>query len=135
LENRKVVIELEDENLVLHCDRPLILMLLSQYLDNACKYADPGTSITIRAVDRNSKVVFSVHNIGPVISENHLDGIFEHYQLPASLVGRTENKGFGLSVAKRIASFHGGSVWATSSEAEGTTFFADIPTALQGRTN
>ena len=135
LENRKVVIDLEDESLVIHCDRQLILMLLSQYLDNACKYADSGTSITIRAVDQNSKIIFSVHNIGPVISETDLDGIFEHYQLPSSLVGRTENKGFGLSVAKRIASFHGGTVWATSGEAEGTTFFADIPTALQGRTN
>jgi two-component system sensor histidine kinase KdpD len=135
LENRKVVIELEDDCLVLHCDRQLIVMLLSQYLDNACKYAKGETAITIRAVDENSKVVFSVHNIGPVISRQDLEGIFDHYQLPSSLVGRTENGGFGLSVAKRIASFHGGNAWATSSEAEGTTFYADIPTALQGRTN
>jgi two-component system sensor histidine kinase KdpD len=135
LENRKVVIDLEDDCLVLHCDRQLVLMLLSQYLDNACKYADCETTITIRAVDENSRVVFSVHNIGPVISNTDLECIFEHYQLPSSLVGRTENKGFGLSVAKRIASFHGGTVWATSSEAEGTTFYADIPNAPQGRTN
>lgn len=135
LENRKVVIELEDDGLVLHCDRHLILMLLSQYLDNACKYADAGTSITIGAFEENSKVKFSVHNIGPVIPKTDLDGIFEHYQLPSSLVGRTENKGFGLSVAKRIASFHGGTVWATSSEADGTTFFADIPTEPQRRSN
>jgi K+-sensing histidine kinase KdpD len=127
LEDRKVVIHLEDENLVLHCDRQLILMLLSQFLDNACKYADPGTSITIRAADQNSKVVFSVHNFGPIIPKADLEGIFEHYQLPSSLVGRTENKGFGLSVAKRIAAFHGGTVRATSSAAEGTTFFAEIP--------
>jgi two-component system sensor histidine kinase KdpD len=135
LENRKVVIEVDDDSLVLHCDRQLILLLLGQYLDNACKFANPGTSITIRAVDKNSKVIFSVHNIGPVIAKPDLDGIFDHYQLPSSMVGRTENRGFGLSVAKRIASFHGGTVWAISSEAEGTTFFADIPTALQGRTN
>jgi two-component system sensor histidine kinase KdpD len=135
LENKKVVIELENDDLTLSCDRQLILMLLSQYLDNACKYAHPGTSITIRAVELNSKVVFSVHTEGPVISKSDIDGLFDHYQLPSSLVGRTENKGFGLSVAKRIATFHGGNVWATSSETEGTTFFADIPTALQRRAN
>jgi K+-sensing histidine kinase KdpD len=110
-------------------------MLLSQFLDNACKYADSETAIRIRAVDENSRVVFSVHNFGPVISEIDLEGIFEHYQLPSSFVGRTENKGFGLSVAKRIASFHGGTVWATSSEAEGTTFYAEIPTGLPRRSN
>jgi two-component system sensor histidine kinase KdpD len=135
LENRRVVVDLEDDSLVLRCDRQLILLLLSQYLDNACKYADPRTSITIRAVDKGSKVIFSVHNIGPVISKADLEGIFDYYSMPSSLVGRTENKGFGLSVAKRIASFHGGSVWATSSESAGTTFYADIPTSLKRRSN
>jgi two-component system sensor histidine kinase KdpD len=135
LGNRRVVIQLEDDGLMLECDRQLILMLLSQYLDNACKYADAGTTITIRAVDENSKVVFSVHNIGPIISKTDLDGVFEHYQLPSSLVGRAENKGFGLSVAKRIASFHGGTVWVTSTEADGTTFYAEIPACLPRRSN
>jgi K+-sensing histidine kinase KdpD len=95
----------------------------------------PGRPITIRVVDENSKVIFSVHNFGPMIPLEELEGIFDHYSLPSSLVGRTENKGFGLSVAKRIASFHGGTVWATSSEADGTTFFADIPTEPQRRSN
>ena len=38
LASRKVVVDLEDDSLVLWCDRQLILMLLTQYVDNACKY-------------------------------------------------------------------------------------------------
>ncbi|MGA3046264.1 MAG: ATP-binding protein [Terracidiphilus sp.] len=132
LANKKLVIDLENDNLVLNCDRQLILMLLNQYIDNACKYSNAGTAITIRVVDENSKVIFSVHNFGPMIPLEELEGIFDHYSLPSSFAGRTAGKGFGLSVAKRIASFHGGEVWATSTD-EGTTFFAAIPTIKQRR--
>jgi two-component system sensor histidine kinase KdpD len=36
-----------------------------------------------------------------------------------------------LSVAKRVAVIHGGYVWVTSDEVEGTTFFAAIPAQAQ----
>jgi K+-sensing histidine kinase KdpD len=35
----KVAIDLEDEDLMLSCDRQLMVMLLTQYIDNACKYS------------------------------------------------------------------------------------------------
>ena len=41
--------------------------------------------------------------------------------------------GIGLSVAKRVALIHGGYVWVTSDEVEGTTFFAAIPASAQKR--
>jgi signal transduction histidine kinase len=34
-------------------------------------------------------------------------------------------------VAKRVATIHGGYVWVTSDEIEGTTFFAAIPAAAR----
>lgn len=133
LANRKLVINLENDSLVLRCDRQLIVMLLSQYIDNACKYSAPGTSITIQATEKDSRVIFSVHNFGPAIPAVDCESIFDHYSLPSSFTGRTVSKGFGLSVAKRIASFHAGNVWVTSAETEGTAFFAAIPTAPQRR--
>jgi two-component system sensor histidine kinase KdpD len=133
LANRKLVIKLENDGIVLRCDRQLILMLLSQYIDNACKYSAPGTPITIQAIEKDSSVIFSVHNFGPAIPKVDCDNIFDHYSLPSSFIGRTASKGFGLSVAKRIASFHGGNVWVISTETAGTAFFAAIPTAPQRR--
>jgi two-component system sensor histidine kinase KdpD len=129
LEGRKLVIDFEDDSLALCCDRQLILMLLTQYIDNACKHSTTGTAITIRVAYANSAVIFSVHNFGPVIPLEEREYIFDHYSLPASLSNRTGNAGFGLSVAKRIASVHNGYVWVASDEAMGTTFFAAIPSA------
>ncbi|MGO9338138.1 MAG: sensor histidine kinase [Terracidiphilus sp.] len=131
--NKRIAIDLEDDSVALCCDRQLILMLLNQYIDNACKYSDSGTVITIRVVKARSKVIFSVHNFGSVIPKEDLEGIFDYYSLPSSLSGRTAGMEFGLSVAKRIASFHGGNVWVTSDEAKGTTFFAAIPATIKRR--
>ena len=61
----KVAIDLPDDNLVLCCDRQLMIMLLTQYIDNACKYSIYGTTITIRAVQSKAEVIFSVHSFGP----------------------------------------------------------------------
>ena len=33
----------------------MMVMLLTQYIDNACKYSIFGTAITIRAVQRESR--------------------------------------------------------------------------------
>jgi len=133
LANRKVVIDLEDENLALCCDRELILMMLKQYIDNAGKYSHGGTAITIRVALSDSDVIFSVHNRGPVIPVADREFLFDHYSLLSSFAGRTACNGFGLSVAKRIALVHGGNVWVTSDEAQGTTFFAAIPASIQMR--
>ncbi len=54
----KVTIEIEDEDLVLNCDRQLLVMLLTQYIDNACKYAHFGTTITIGVLPPGQKRFF-----------------------------------------------------------------------------
>ena len=102
-------------------------MLLTQYIDNACKYSIFGTAITIRAVRVNAEVIFSVHSYGPVIPMSDRERIFDRYYRAASSSQRAAGTGIGLSIAKRAAMAHGGSVWVASDEADGTTFYAAIP--------
>ena len=133
LASMKVTIDLKDDNLTVCCDRQLIVMLLTQYIDNACKYSIFGTTITIRAVHTNAEVIFSVHSFGPVIPMADRERIFNRYYRSSTYSNRAAGTGIGLSVAKRVATIHGGYVWVTSDEIEGTTFFAAIPaTARKG---
>jgi two-component system sensor histidine kinase KdpD len=133
LASMKVNIQLEDDDLVLSCDRQLMVMLLTQYVDNACKYSIFGTTITIRAVRARAEVIFSVHSYGPVIPMADRERIFDRYYRSSTQANRAPGTGIGLSVAKRVAVIHGGYVWATSEELEGTTFFAAIPAPVQKR--
>jgi two-component system sensor histidine kinase KdpD len=59
--------------------------------------------------------------------------IFNRYYRSATQSNRAAGTGIGLSVAKRVAVIHGGYVWATSEEVEGTTFFAAIPAPVEKR--
>lgn len=127
LASMKVAIELTDENQVVHCDRQLMVMLLTQYIDNACKYSIYGTTITIRVVYTNGEAIFSVHSYGPVIPIEDRERIFNRYYRSSTSANRAAGTGIGLSVARRVAQIHGGYVWVTSDDNEGTTFYAAIP--------
>jgi two-component system sensor histidine kinase KdpD len=133
LASMKVAIQMPDESLVLCCDRQLMTMLLTQYIDNACKYSIFGTMITIRAAHANAEVVFSVRSFGPVIPIADRERIFDRYYRSSTSSNRAAGTGIGLAVAKRAALIHGGYVWVTSDEEEGTTFYAAIPSPLRKR--
>ncbi|MGD0891875.1 MAG: ATP-binding protein [Terracidiphilus sp.] len=133
LASMKVSIQMHDENLVVCCDRQLMGMLLTQYIDNACKYSVFGTMITIRVAHINAEAIFSVHSYGPVIPMADRERIFDRYYRSSTYSNRAAGTGIGLSVAKRVALIHGGYVWVTSDETEGTTFFAAIPAPKQKR--
>jgi two-component system sensor histidine kinase KdpD len=137
LASMKVTIEIEDDEMVLCCDRQLMVMLLTQYIDNACKYSIFGTTITIRAEQGRAEIIFSVHSHGTVIPIADRERIFDRYYRSTTHGSahsqRTDGTGIGLSVAKRVATVHGGYVWVTSDEVEGTTFYAAIPATANKR--
>jgi K+-sensing histidine kinase KdpD len=131
LASMKVSVDLEEEELMVFCDRQLMVMLLTQYIDNACKYSIYGTTITIRAAHSKNEVIFSVHSFGPVIPIEDRERIFDRYYRSSKHSTRASGTGIGLSVAKRVALIHSGYVWVTSDELEGTTFYAAIPIESQ----
>jgi len=123
----KIAVDLADEGLELCCDRRLMVLLLTQYIDNASKYSKTGGPVTIRAARASNEVVFSVHSFGPVIPMVDRERIFDRYYRSSASAHQAPGTGIGLSVAKRAAMIHGGSVWVSSEETEGTTFYAAIP--------
>lgn len=132
LANTPVNITVPREDLSICCDRDLLAALLTQYIDNAGKYSSAGSPITIQVAERPGEMVFSVHNIGPVIKPADRERIFDRYFRCASSAGNISGTGIGLSVAKRAAQAHGGDVWLTSDLERGTTFFASLLVAPEG---
>ncbi len=123
----RIQIKIADDSLILDCDRRLVGMLLAQYLDNACKYAEFDSRITVSAEAAGGEVLLSVHSFGPVIPMVDRERIFDRYYRSSASSSHASGTGIGLSIAKRAALAHGGSVWVSSDEAEGTTFFAALP--------
>jgi two-component system sensor histidine kinase KdpD len=123
----RIQIKTADDSLVLDCDRRLVGMLLAQYLDNACKYAEFDSTITVGAERAGEEVLLSVHSFGPVIPMADRERIFDRYYRSSASSSHAPGTGIGLSIAKRAALAHGGSVWVSSDETDGTIFFAALP--------
>jgi two-component system sensor histidine kinase KdpD len=123
----RIQIKIADDSLVVDCDRRLVGMLLAQYLDNACKYAEFDSTITVGAEKAGEEVLLSVHSFGPVIPMADRERIFDRYYRSSASSSHAPGTGIGLSIAKRAALAHGGSVWVSSDETDGTIFFAALP--------
>ena len=122
-----IKVSISREDLSMHCDRGLLIALLTQYLDNAAKYGTPGEPVTIQVTEQPSQITFSVHNFGPSIPKDDFERIFDRYYRSSASSNKAQGTGIGLSVAKRSAQAQGGHVWVTSDSSKGTTFYASLP--------
>ncbi|GAC1416206.1 MAG: hypothetical protein NVSMB62_05480 [Acidobacteriaceae bacterium] len=130
-----IKIELSHDELSVDCDRDLLVTLLTQYLDNAGKYADAGTPITVQAVEKPTSIVLSVHNFGPPIPMVDCERVFDRYYRCAAHSNRAPGTGIGLSIAKRAALAHDGQAWVTSDEKRGTRFYVSLPRKAHSKLN
>ncbi|HEY9075165.1 MAG TPA: sensor histidine kinase KdpD [Anaerolineaceae bacterium] len=107
-------------------DSVLVAQVLSNLLDNACKYSPPGSPIAITVAPGGDRVVFSVHDYGIGIPEEDLERVFDKFYR----VRRQETitgTGLGLSICRGIVEAHGGKIWAKNNPDRGVTITFALP--------
>jgi K+-sensing histidine kinase KdpD len=86
-------------------------------LDNASKYAPPGSTIRVSAGAAGSHVEFAVADEGPGIPEESREKVFDKfYRIPGrrSHDPRRKGIGLGLPIARRLVEAQGGRIWVES---------------------
>ncbi len=113
-------------------DADRLEQILTNLVDNAIKYSQPRTTVTIsaREIGQNPEIVeFSVSDQGVGIPSEHLPHIFSKFsRLDNPLVRQTEGTGLGLYITKSLVLAIGGQIKVTS-ESGGTTFTVQLPAA------
>ena len=111
-------------------DSRQLVSALSNLIDNAVKYSDVGSSVTVTAADRNGSVEISVVDHGIGIPARDLDRVFERfYRVDQARSRMTGGTGLGLAIVRHVATNHGGEVVVHSEEGVGSTFTLRIPGA------
>jgi signal transduction histidine kinase len=106
---------------------PLLLeQLFAILVSNAAKYSPAEAPIEITAKVERHGVTVSVTDHGIGIPENDLGRLFEPYFRAANVTGY-HGAGLGLSLARRIAQLHGGTVRVQSRHQIGSTFTLFMP--------
>jgi len=115
------------DTLQLTADHDMLATTLKELLTNAVKYSLPGSPIDVSASECPSDVVISVRSQGPAIGPEDRERIFERFYRGAAHRHSPTGTGIGLSVARRVTEAHGGQIWVTSNETDGTTFNMSLP--------
>ena len=114
-------------------DRTRLTQLFSNLLHNASKYTGVSGRIQVQLRREADNAVVSVRDDGAGISPEMLDRVFELFVQARASHGRTgEGLGIGLSLARRLATMHGGSIEARSEgEGRGSEFVVRLPISGQ----
>ena len=97
------------------CSPALLTQVLSNLINNALKFSEPGEGIRITAALEGDEVVVAVKDRGMGIPPDKLEEVFEMFsQLDRSLERSKSGLGLGLALARQIVQMHGGSIRASS---------------------
>jgi two-component system, OmpR family, sensor histidine kinase SenX3 len=117
-------------------DRSQLVSAVTNLLDNAVKYSEPGEPVDVDATASEGSVCISVHDHGIGIPARDLERIFERfYRVDRARSRATGGTGLGLSIVRHVAQAHGGDVTVESTEGEGSTFRFRMPLPSSGERN
>ena len=113
----------------LEADPARLEQVLSNLLTNAAKYTPPGGHIVLTLGREGAEAVIRVRDDGIGIRPDMLPHIFDLFQQADRVPGRvSEGLGIGLSLVRRLAEMHGGSVTASSEgPGRGSEFVVRLP--------
>lgn len=96
--------------------------VINNIVSNSVKYMDKSEKcISMRILDNHDSVIVELEDNGKGISSKDLPRIFERfYRTDASRNSMKGGSGIGLSIVKKIIEDHGGYIYATSKEGQGT---------------
>jgi two-component system phosphate regulon sensor histidine kinase PhoR len=127
--DRQIRLELDcSEALVGVFNARLVEQAVTNLIDNAIKYSDPGSPVEIaaRRVGHATEVAVRDHGVG--IEAQHLDRLFERfYRVDKARSRKLGGTGLGLAIVKHIASSAGGHVLAEHTEPRGLTIRVVVP--------
>lgn len=134
--SRKISIELlfASRMLYVHADRSKIQQVLYNLLDNAIKFSNPQSTVTIETTERGEKIFTSVRDYGIGIPKEDLSKIWERfYKSDLSRGKDKKGTGLGLAIVREIIQAHNENINVISTEGVGTEFIFSLPKSDAGR--
>lgn len=123
-------LQIPDDLPIINCDSILIAQVITNLLDNACKYSPSGSPISIGVTSKPGSVEIFVRDRGFGIPESELDKVFTKFYR-GSQQNHITGTGLGLSICKGIVEAHGGWIKAEKNPDQGMTFCFSLPRQIE----
>jgi len=128
--DKRITIDLlfASRTLIVSADKRKIQQVLYNLLDNAIKFSEFDSSVTIETTERGEKAFISVKDNGIGIPRQSLNKIWERfYKTDLSRGKDKKGTGLGLSIVKEIIQAHNENINVISTEGVGTEFVFSLP--------
>ncbi len=125
----RLTVNLPPEPLLLDADPTRLAQVFSNLLNNAAKFTESGGDIRVDIEDRQGQAMIRIKDSGIGISSELMPKIFDMFVQGDTVPDRTQGGlGLGLTLARDIVEFHGGSIEARSEGAgRGSEFIVFLP--------
>ncbi len=125
LENRNISLNysnLVEPDTIVIADPEQLKKVINNIISNSVKYMNKRNGIIdIRILDEVDSIRVEIEDNGKGIAQKDLSKVFDRfYRTDASRNSAQGGSGIGLSIVRKIIEDHGGYIWATSKEGEGT---------------
>jgi len=114
-------------------DENELIVVLNNLLDNAVKYSQPGSKITVTIREtRDENVILGVIDEGIGITPAHQKKIFNRfYRVSGEDNQIVYGHGLGLYICKKLMTAMGGDIWVESEPERGSRFYISLPTVTE----
>lgn len=127
--NLEVALDLSENVPEVYADPDKILQVLTNLVENTCKYAGAeGVRVSVNTLEASGQVCLAVHDRGPGIPADDLHRVFTKFYRSGE--GRPTGSGLGLYIARGIVEAHGGLMTVESTMGEGTVFSFTLPAGV-----
>lgn len=132
--SKRIFVELlfTDWESYVYADMGKIQQVLYNLIDNAIKFSQPDSVITIETTTKYEKIFISVRDTGIGIPKDSLNKIWERfYKSDASRGKDKSGTGLGLAIVKEILQLHNENINVISTEGVGTEFIFSLNRAVE----
>lgn len=113
---------------LLEADAASMRMVLENIIDNASKYSEADTKVTVSIEDDEDYAAIHITDEGVGIDPATASKLFEKFsRLDNALSTKVGGTGLGLYWAKKIVDLHGGDIIYKANKHPGTTFTVKLP--------
>ena len=136
VKGHRVTTHVPSDPLVVDGDRVRLVQILTNILNNAGKFTDPGGDIDVHVSAGCESIEIRVRDSGVGISEDRLATIFDLFSQSDPSPNRVHGGlGVGLTLARRLVDMHAGTLVASSQgPGRGSEFSISLPRAMSAET-
>ena len=126
--NRRSDLEISSEDAAIYIPITYFTILIEELLDNAFKFSDPGSKVTLTCSKQNNNYVLKVTDLGRGMTEEQIESIGAYLQFERDKYEQ-QGMGLGLTLSRKIIELYGGEFKINSKYGEHTEVIATCPLA------